>query len=717
MTRSSWAGGQAVVCFALMVVLLVGLGAAAARVWTADFNYGPGDLVTILGEDFTAGSTVVLTVSGCGTSTYEVLVTEAGTFTQGFTAQGCHEYVVEAIDSNGVSATWTFTDSAAVSVTFATDSPCSVTVSGSYWSNGGHYTPFTGSSTSFLVNTLTGTNVSYTYQDSVTCGGTVYNYVSASPSSPFTTGAAGVRMTVSGHYAPACTAPSITMQPSGATKTVGESVTFSVTASGTTPLSYQWHKGDTHVGGNSTTYTIASVLTSDAGTYTVEVSNACGNRVSDVATLVVNKASATVTLGDLTQTYTGSPLSPTATTDPEGLALVWTGVPQTDAGHYPMSVAVDDPNYEGSTTNAFTIDKADAAVTVSGYTGVYDGDEHGASGTATGVGGAHLSGLDLGLKYIDVPGGTAHWTFSYANYNGQSGDVGIEITPANASVLVNGYTGVYDAASHGASLDHATGVGGVNLSSGVSLGDTFTNVPSGTAHWTFSYANYNGQSGDVGIEINKADTTTTITGDTPNPSVIGQAYTVTSSVTVNDPGDGTPTGLVKVSDGTDSVTAAVGAGTCTLVSKTLGAKTLVATYAGDANFNGSVSAGVPHLVYARFIGLLEPYKNGLVAKINSSIPFKWQYADSSGAILNSSSAAPVVRIFKSPVVDINNLPVTAEFFVNDPGASGQRYDVTSNTWQFNWQTKKLDPGSYYVYITCSSTAWQAAGPFGIVLRK
>src|SRR3989441_2755878 len=41
----------------------------------------------------------------------------------------------------------------------------------------------------------------------------------------------------------ACTSPSITFQPPGATKTVGDSVTFSVTATGTTPLSYQWRKG------------------------------------------------------------------------------------------------------------------------------------------------------------------------------------------------------------------------------------------------------------------------------------------------------------------------------------------------------------------------------------------------------------------------------------------------------------------------------------------
>ena len=38
---------------------------------------------------------------------------------------------------------------------------------------------------------------------------------------------------------------------------------------------------------------------------------------------------ATVTLSNLTQTYTGSPLTPTATTTPAGLAITWAGAPDT----------------------------------------------------------------------------------------------------------------------------------------------------------------------------------------------------------------------------------------------------------------------------------------------------------------------------------------------------------------------------------------------------
>ncbi len=84
-------------------------------------------------------------------------------------------------------------------------------------------------------------------------------------------------------------------------------------------------------------------------------------------------------------------------------------------------------NYNNATGDvAIAITKADATVTVTGYTGVFDGAAHGATGTATGVGGAALSGLDLGRSFTNVPGGTAHWAFTDAtgNYNDAAGDVG-----------------------------------------------------------------------------------------------------------------------------------------------------------------------------------------------------------------------------------------------------------------------------------------------------
>ncbi|MBZ5516714.1 MAG: Ig-like domain repeat protein, partial [Acidobacteriia bacterium] len=97
--------------------------------------------------------------------------------------------------------------------------------------------------------------------------------------------------------------------------------------------------------------------------------------------------------------------------------------------------------------------------------------------------------------------------------------------------------------------------------------------------------------------VNPASTTTTITAHSPNPSIVNQPVTVNFTVSVNAPGNGTPTGNVTVSDGTgDSCVGTVAAGTCQLTPATSGNKTLTATYATDGNFAASAFAGVSHTV-------------------------------------------------------------------------------------------------------------------------
>jgi len=72
----------------------------------------------------------------------------------------------------------------------------------------------------------------------------------------------------------------------------GQTATFSVTAAGTTPLSYQWQKGTTAItGATSATYTTAATTTADSGSqFGVVVSNAIGKATSNAATLTVNAA-------------------------------------------------------------------------------------------------------------------------------------------------------------------------------------------------------------------------------------------------------------------------------------------------------------------------------------------------------------------------------------------------------------------------------------------
>ncbi|MEP7325463.1 MAG: Ig-like domain repeat protein [Gemmatimonadota bacterium] len=98
------------------------------------------------------------------------------------------------------------------------------------------------------------------------------------------------------------------------------------------------------------------------------------------------------------------------------------------------------------------------------------------------------------------------------------------------------------------------------------------------------------------FDINPAATSVTINSDNPDPSRVGQNFTVTYAVSVIAPGSGTPTGTVTVSDGTTSCQQTVGAGGCQLASTASGAETLTATYAGDGNFSGSASAGTAHQV-------------------------------------------------------------------------------------------------------------------------
>ncbi len=83
--------------------------------------------------------------------------------------------------------------------------------------------------------------------------------------------------------------PTITAQPQNATATAGSDVTFTVIATGTAPLSYQWVFAGINIpGATGSSYTRASVQPADAGTYAVIVSNVAGSVTSSNATLAVN---------------------------------------------------------------------------------------------------------------------------------------------------------------------------------------------------------------------------------------------------------------------------------------------------------------------------------------------------------------------------------------------------------------------------------------------
>ncbi len=116
---------------------------------------------------------------------------------------------------------------------------------------------------------------------------------------------------------------------------------------------------------------------------------------------------------------------------------------------------------------------------------------------------------------------------------------------------------------------------------------------------TASYSgdsNFYADSGAVNHTVIGYASTTRIKANTPDPSIQGQAVSVSYSVVANDPSKGIPSGVVTVSDGVDSCTGTVAAGSCSLTLSTPGARTLSATYAGNTKFAGSISAAEPHTV-------------------------------------------------------------------------------------------------------------------------
>jgi len=86
------------------------------------------------------------------------------------------------------------------------------------------------------------------------------------------------------------TAPTITAHPTNQTVTAGQSAKFSVAASGTNPLNYQWQKNGAPISGaTGATYVIPSTAPLDNGaTFCAHVSNSAGNATSQTATLIVN---------------------------------------------------------------------------------------------------------------------------------------------------------------------------------------------------------------------------------------------------------------------------------------------------------------------------------------------------------------------------------------------------------------------------------------------
>ncbi|HEY6010425.1 MAG TPA: MBG domain-containing protein, partial [Nitrospirota bacterium] len=150
------------------------------------------------------------------------------------------------------------------------------------------------------------------------------------------------------------------------------------------------------------TYTGSATPPTNAGTYEVVGTISDINYQGSAAgTLVINKATAVVTLGSLNQTYDGAPKSATAGTVPTNLAVIFTydgsGIAPTNAGSYVVVGIVDDVNYQGIASGTLVINKATAAVTLGSLNQTYDGMQKSATATTS------PSGLLVDFTYDGSP--------------------------------------------------------------------------------------------------------------------------------------------------------------------------------------------------------------------------------------------------------------------------------------------------------------------------
>lgn len=145
----------------------------------------------------------------------------------------------------------------------------------------------------------------------------------------------------------------------------------------------------------------------------------------------------------------------------------------------------------------------------------------------------------------------------------------------------------------------------VTLTGGVANFDPVTSLTAGTHTVAVSYSgsvNYRSGTDSLVQTVAKADTTTTVLVS-PSPSSEDQLITITANVGAVAPGGGGATGLVSFTSdgdpiGSGALSPSSGGAQATLQTSTLtpGTHVIVATYAGDGDYNGSVSPDKSHTV-------------------------------------------------------------------------------------------------------------------------
>ncbi len=305
---------------------------------------------------------------------------------------------------------------------------------------------------------------------------------------------------------------------------------------------------------------------------------------------------------------------------------------------------------------------------------------------------------------------------------GLGGTVAVSVTDVDAAGTKSSPTGTVSFSSTG-SGDTFTPAGSCTLVAGtptsscsVTLSGSVVGNRTVLAAYSDPSAAHGPSSSSTALVI-RGNTVTTITGDAPAPSGLGQPVTVSFTVAPAAPAAGTPTGTVTVTDGLGaSCSATLPSGSCSLVPASAGSVTLTATYSGDTLFLGSSGTRLHSVLLPyNFTGFLSPLTTaGTLAAPSDSgsgnftkgVPIKWQLRDSSGAFLTSLTTTQTLQAtyYVGGVCTAGQATgTTFVLYLPTSGATGGstfRYDSTNNQFLFNWSTKQVTtgPGCYEIVL-------------------
>jgi YVTN family beta-propeller protein len=232
--------------------------------------------------------------------------------------------------------------------------------------------------------------------------------------------------------------PTVTYGITGNLSTTGGTIGGSVT--------YDVLSGPCSITGNQLNQLAANSGTGSCVVSATMAGNSSYDAVtSPTATVSLKPANATITVTGYSVPYDGNPHTATGTatgveSPPVNLSslLTLSGTTHANVGNYTDSwTFAGNNNYNPATgTVADSIGKANANITVTPYSLTYNGNPHTATGTATGVKGESLSGLNLsGTTHTTAGVYNDTWTFtdvtgSYNNANGTVTDTISQSTTA-----------------------------------------------------------------------------------------------------------------------------------------------------------------------------------------------------------------------------------------------------------------------------------------------